>query len=99
MVPGVVGYVARCAWPYRSHQRAESGTKYYSAVGRVVDSALAVVIRSIMALPDIPEYDSWQLSELCQILNALKRPFAEDPDEVCGQPFNFTCVNSFNVPF
>ena len=57
-------------------------TKYYSAVGHLVNFALATVVNAVLALPDIPEVDSQRLSELSRILNALEGLFVEDHQEV-----------------
>ncbi|TFK39823.1 hypothetical protein BDQ12DRAFT_681284 [Crucibulum laeve] len=56
-------------------------SKYYTAVGLVVDAALSRVLEDVLALPDIPEMESHHLSELCRILNAFEGLFSEDPSE------------------
>ncbi|KAG6868072.1 hypothetical protein C0993_007805 [Termitomyces sp. T159_Od127] len=53
-------------------------TKYYTAVGLLVEAVLNRTIRDILALPDIPEVESHRLSELCHIFNALEGLFVED---------------------
>jgi hypothetical protein len=57
-------------------------SKYYIALGFVVDAALSRVLADILALPDIPEVESHRLSELCRILNALEGLFVEDTEQV-----------------
>ncbi|THV02478.1 hypothetical protein K435DRAFT_775475 [Dendrothele bispora CBS 962.96] len=55
-------------------------SKYYTAIGMVTDAALSRVLQDIIALPDIPEVESRQLSELCKILHALEGLFVEEHD-------------------
>ena len=52
-------------------------TRYFTAVGLVVEAALGRVLADVLALPDIPEVDSRRLSELCRILNALEGLFVD----------------------
>jgi hypothetical protein len=52
--------------------------KYYTAIGLVTEAALSRILQDILALSDIPEVDSHQLSELCRILNSLEGLFHED---------------------
>lgn len=61
-------------------------SKYYVALGSVVDSALSRVLDDVLALPDILEVESHRLSELCKIMNALEGLFVEDTDQVCYNP-------------
>jgi centromere/kinetochore protein ZW10 len=61
-------------------------SKYYVALGFVVDAALSRVLADILALPDIPEVESHRLSELCRILNALEGLFVEDTEQVRLMP-------------
>ncbi|KAG6332376.1 hypothetical protein ID866_6708, partial [Astraeus odoratus] len=56
-------------------------SKYYLAVGHVVDSVLSRILEDILAIPDIPEVESHKLSELCRILSALEGLFVENTDE------------------
>ncbi|KAH8091668.1 Centromere/kinetochore Zw10-domain-containing protein [Cristinia sonorae] len=56
-------------------------SKYYNAIGAVVDSALSRILSDVLALPDIPEVESHKLSELCHILGALEALFVEDPEQ------------------
>ncbi|KAF6761606.1 hypothetical protein DFP72DRAFT_626225 [Ephemerocybe angulata] len=58
-----------------------SKSKYYQAIGRLVDTALSRVLRDIISLPDIPELESNKLSELCRIFNSLEGLFSEDPTQ------------------
>ncbi|KAJ3826774.1 hypothetical protein F5880DRAFT_1542189 [Lentinula raphanica] len=56
-------------------------SKYYTALGSVVDAALCRVVQDVLALADIPEVESHRLSELCRILLALEGLFSEDPEK------------------
>ncbi|KAI0333860.1 hypothetical protein GY45DRAFT_188370 [Cubamyces sp. BRFM 1775] len=56
-------------------------SKYYDALGALVESAVARVLGDVLALEDITEVESHRLSELCHILNALEGLFVEDPDQ------------------
>ncbi|KZT07285.1 uncharacterized protein LAESUDRAFT_651560 [Laetiporus sulphureus 93-53] len=56
-------------------------SKYYDAVGLVLDAALSRILSDILALPDITEVESHRLSELCRILNATEGLFVEDPEQ------------------
>ncbi|TRM65578.1 hypothetical protein BD626DRAFT_547026 [Schizophyllum amplum] len=56
-------------------------SKYYTALGLVVDAALSRVLADVLALPDIPEVDSHRLSELCRIVNSLEGLFIEDTSQ------------------
>lgn len=57
-------------------------SKYYTALGLVIDAALSRVLADVLALPDIPEVESHRLSELCRILNSLEGLFVEDAAQV-----------------
>ncbi|TCD71745.1 hypothetical protein EIP91_005511 [Steccherinum ochraceum] len=56
-------------------------SKYYGAVGAVVDEALCRMLQDVLALSDIPEVESHRLSELCRILGALEALFVEDVEQ------------------
>ncbi|EKM50623.1 uncharacterized protein PHACADRAFT_213522 [Phanerochaete carnosa HHB-10118-sp] len=56
-------------------------SKYYEAIGAIVDAALARILQDILALPDITEVESHKLNELCLIFNALEGLFVEDPSQ------------------
>ncbi|KAG8221009.1 hypothetical protein J3R82DRAFT_2518 [Butyriboletus roseoflavus] len=56
-------------------------SKYYTAVGLVVDGILSRILDSILAISDIPEVESHKLSELCRILTALEGLFVENTSE------------------
>ncbi|KAG1770673.1 hypothetical protein EDD22DRAFT_977060 [Suillus occidentalis] len=56
-------------------------SKYYTAVGAIVELSLERILESILAIPDIPEVESHKLSELCRILAALEGLFVEDFSE------------------
>lgn len=55
-------------------------SKYYDALGAVVQTAISRILRDVLTLEDITEVESHRLSELCHILNALEGLFMEDPD-------------------
>ena len=57
-------------------------SKYYTAVGLVIDGVLSRILDSILAISDIPEVESHKLSELCRILTALEGLFVENTSEV-----------------
>ena len=57
-------------------------SRYYSALGSIAEAALSKMIDDILVLPDIPEVESHQLSELCRILNSLEGLFVEDLSQV-----------------
>ena len=57
-------------------------SKYYAAIGRVVESVLTRILSDILGLSDITEVESHKLSELCRILNSLERLFMENVDSV-----------------
>ncbi|KAF8269814.1 Centromere/kinetochore Zw10-domain-containing protein [Lactarius quietus] len=56
-------------------------TKYFDALGSLVNFTLMRILGDILALPDITEVESHRLSELCRILNALEGLFIEDPEQ------------------
>ncbi|KAH7890837.1 hypothetical protein F5I97DRAFT_1923327 [Phlebopus sp. FC_14] len=56
-------------------------SKYYFAIGKVVDGVLSSMLGDILAIPDIPEVESHKLSELCRILFSLEGLFVEKMDE------------------
>ncbi|KAI0317156.1 hypothetical protein OF83DRAFT_1263778 [Amylostereum chailletii] len=58
-----------------------SKTKYFTAVGAVVDAALVQMLDDVLAISDITEVESHRLSELCRILNALEGLFLDDPEQ------------------
>ena len=64
-------------------------SKYYEALGLVVNAALARVLQDILALPDITEVESHKLNDLCRILNALEGLFVEDRSQVS----NVCCIS------
>jgi len=57
-------------------------SKFYTALGLVVDGVLSRILDSILAISDIPEVESHKLSELCRILTALEGLFVENTSEV-----------------
>lgn len=56
-------------------------SKYYQALGRLVDAALRRILRDIVSLHDITEVESHRLSELCRIFNSIEGLFSEDPNQ------------------
>ncbi|KAH6915936.1 hypothetical protein BKA70DRAFT_1368249 [Coprinopsis sp. MPI-PUGE-AT-0042] len=56
-------------------------SKYYEALGRLVDAALTRILRDIVSLSDITEVESHRLSELCRIFNSIEGLFSEDPNQ------------------
>ncbi len=56
-------------------------SRYYDALGSIVEAALSRILADVLALEDITETESHRLSELCHILNALEGQFVEDPDQ------------------
>lgn len=62
-------------------KRILNKSKYYEALGFVVDAALSRMLADILALPDITAEESNRLSELCRIFNALEGLFVEDPSQ------------------
>ncbi|TDL23641.1 hypothetical protein BD410DRAFT_768181 [Rickenella mellea] len=56
-------------------------TRYYRAIGFVVDAALSTIVEDVLKLPDITEVESSKLCELCRMLNALESLFIESVDE------------------
>jgi hypothetical protein len=68
-------------------------SKYYIALGFVVDAVLSTILDEILALPNIPEAESHQLSELCRILNALEGLFVEDAELVHYVSFTIELSN------
>ncbi|CDO69756.1 hypothetical protein BN946_scf184766.g1 [Trametes cinnabarina] len=56
-------------------------SRYYDALGALVETAISRVLGDILALEDITEVESHRLSELCRILNALEGLFVEDPEQ------------------
>lgn len=56
-------------------------TKYFDALGSLVNFSLMRILGDILALPDITEVESHRLSELCRILHAVEGLFIEDPEQ------------------
>ncbi|KAI8996428.1 hypothetical protein BD414DRAFT_455134 [Trametes punicea] len=56
-------------------------SKYYDALGALVETAVSRILGDVLALEDITEVESHRLSELCRILNTLEGLFVEDPDQ------------------
>ncbi|KAI0697828.1 hypothetical protein C8T65DRAFT_614507 [Cerioporus squamosus] len=56
-------------------------SRYYDALGSIVEAALSRILADVLALEDITEVESHRLSELCHILNALEGLFVEDPEQ------------------
>ncbi|KAI0794459.1 hypothetical protein C8Q74DRAFT_1195156 [Fomes fomentarius] len=56
-------------------------SRYYDALGSIVETALSRILGDVLALEDITEVESHRLCELCHILNALEYLFVEDPEQ------------------
>lgn len=56
-------------------------SRYYDALGSIVETALSRMLGDVLALEDITEVESHRLCELCHILNALEYLFVEDPEQ------------------
>jgi len=56
-------------------------TKYFDALGTLVNFTLVRILGDILSLPDITEVESHRLSELCRILHSLEGLFIEDPEQ------------------
>jgi hypothetical protein len=54
-----------------------NSTRYYGALGALVDGALARVLGDVLALGDITAAESGALAELCRIAAALEGLFAD----------------------
>lgn len=65
---------------FSCEQTVLAKSKYYDALGAVVQTAISRILRDVLTLEDITEVESHRLSELCHILNALEGLFMEDPD-------------------
>ncbi|KAG9313057.1 hypothetical protein JVU11DRAFT_6497 [Chiua virens] len=73
--------ITRVLRDVRTIAPGSSKSKYYTAVGLVVDGVLSRILDSVLAISDIPEVESHKLSELCRILTALEGLFVEDTSE------------------
>ncbi|KAI9458096.1 Centromere/kinetochore Zw10-domain-containing protein [Russula earlei] len=76
-VMGVLSQVRKVA---RQWKAVLSKSKYFDALGSVVNFCLKCIMDDILALPDITEVESHRLSELCRILHALEGLFIDDPE-------------------
>ncbi|KAH9975969.1 hypothetical protein BGW80DRAFT_1295582 [Lactifluus volemus] len=56
-------------------------TKYFDALGNLVNFCLTCIMDDVLALSDITEVESHRLSELCRILHALEGLFMDDPEQ------------------
>jgi protein transport protein DSL1/ZW10 len=65
-----------------SFQPILPSSKYYEAIGSVVDAALSRMLNDILALSDITADESQKLSELCRIMNSLEGLFVQNSDLV-----------------
>ncbi|KAG9125143.1 hypothetical protein FRC07_008807 [Ceratobasidium sp. 392] len=50
-------------------------SKYYPALGALVDDVLVRITEDILAMPDIPETESHRLHDICKILHAFESLF------------------------
>ncbi|KAG8737597.1 hypothetical protein FRC12_017081 [Ceratobasidium sp. 428] len=55
-------------------------TKYYPALGTLVDDVLVRITEDILAMPDIPETESHRLHDICKILHAFESLFVLEGD-------------------
>ena len=67
-------------------------SKYYQAIGTVVNAALARLLADMLAIPDIIKDESHNLSELCHILNASEGLFVEDPAQVSAMTLSLSSI-------
>ncbi|KAF8498627.1 hypothetical protein F5888DRAFT_1690555 [Russula emetica] len=77
-VMGVLSHVRRVA---RQWKDILNKSKYFDALGSLVNFCLTSVMGDILALPDITEVESHRLSELCRILHALEGLFVDAPEQ------------------
>ncbi|KAH9913967.1 uncharacterized protein BXZ73DRAFT_106752 [Epithele typhae] len=56
-------------------------SRYYEALGTLVECALSRILGDILSLEDITETESHKLCELCHIMNSLEGLFVEDPEQ------------------
>ncbi|RPD59040.1 hypothetical protein L226DRAFT_510672 [Lentinus tigrinus ALCF2SS1-7] len=77
-VNGVLQRIRRVAPQWKA---VLTKSRYYDALGSIVEAALSRILGDILALEDITEVESHRLSELCHILNALEGLFMEDPEQ------------------
>jgi centromere/kinetochore protein ZW10 len=66
----------------RQLQGVLNKTKYFDALGALVNFCLMYIMDDVLALSDITEVESHRLSELCRILRALEGLFMDDPEQV-----------------
>lgn len=66
----------------RQMQGILNRSKYFDALGSLVNFCLTCIVDDILALPDITEVESHRLSELCRILHALEGLFIDDSEQV-----------------
>lgn len=64
------------------HQPILPKSRYYQAIGTIIDVALSRILGDVLALEDITAEESNKLSELCRIMNSLEGLFVENPDLV-----------------
>lgn len=77
-VMGVLSHVRRVA---RQWKDILNKSKYFDALGSLVNFSLTSVMGDVLALPDITEIESHRLSELCRILHALEGLFVDAPEQ------------------
>jgi hypothetical protein len=59
-----------------------SFTKYYLALGTLVDDVLIRVTEDILSMHDIPETESHRLHDICKIIHAFDSLFILEGDSV-----------------
>jgi hypothetical protein len=78
-----------------------NSTRYYGALGALVDGALARVLGDVLALGDITAAESGALAELCRIAAALEGLFADSfvvAHVPCWLKFSYLSVLLVRVP-
>ncbi|KAI0305872.1 Centromere/kinetochore Zw10-domain-containing protein [Multifurca ochricompacta] len=78
----VMGVLSQVRTVARQWKGVLNKTRYFDALGSLVNFSLTCILDDILALPDITETESHRLSELCRILHALEGLFVEDPEQV-----------------
>ncbi|KAI0272502.1 hypothetical protein BC834DRAFT_921934 [Gloeopeniophorella convolvens] len=78
---GVMGVVSQVRTAARVWKGVLNKTRYFDALGSLVNFSLGQILDDILALPDITEVESRRLGELCRILHALEGLFVEDPEQ------------------
>ena len=59
-----------------------SFTKYYLALGTLVEDVLVRLNEDILSMPDIPETESHRLHDICKIVHAFESLFLVEGESV-----------------